>query len=108
MRICLVPLLLGICACGLDSESDGKRKDPAPVSDAKIVRARLEMQRLVADLEQHHALKGEWPEDWSFRRKATIDPWGEEYFLEYDGDRPLVSSMGADREPGTGDDVYLD
>ena len=104
----LLCLLLFLGACGLDTESPDRKRDPAPVSDAKILRARLEMQRLVAELEHHYALKGEWPEDWSFRSKLTLDPWGEEYVLEFEGDRPYVFSMGADREPGTGDDVYVD
>ena len=41
-------------------------------------------------------------------QRMILTPEQEAEIQEFEGDRPCVSSMGADREPGTGDDVYLD
>ena len=41
----LLPLLLLVAACDLGTTVPAKRKDPAPVSDAKFLRAQLEIRQ---------------------------------------------------------------
>ena len=78
------------------------------MKDTLRFRAELEIPRLRAELEQYHALRNEWPEDWRFTRRHCLDPWGEPYLfdIEEGGNRAVVYSAGPDREDGTGDEVY--
>jgi hypothetical protein len=97
-----IPLLL-LAACYDPSEV---AKTAPVVADAKRFRAQTEIQGLARELEQYHALKGEWPDSWQALRRTALDPWGEEYVLETDGNQAVIFSSGPDREIGTGDDVY--
>ena len=97
-----IPLLL-LAAC---YDPVDVAKDAPVVGDAKRFRATMEIQRLKTESEQYHALKGEWPDSWQALRRSGIDPWGEEYVLEYDDDGPIIFSMGPDRKAGTADDIH--
>ncbi|MHC4549997.1 MAG: hypothetical protein ACYTEZ_14590 [Planctomycetota bacterium] len=101
-------LWLALLAAGCDFVPPGQPagEDTQIVQDTKCFRAQLEIQRLETEVAQYHSLRGAWPESWRVLRRSGLDPWGEEYLLELDGDRPIVYSAGPDREPGTGDDVY--
>jgi hypothetical protein len=99
----LVLLLVG---CDADTLLPTTGKEVAPVHDARVVRARMEIQRLSAEVEQHHARRGEWPPDWRAIGRSGLDPWGGEYILEFEEDRPVVYSAGPDGEADTDDDVY--
>lgn len=106
MRGLLVALLL-LPACGDDEPERPKQQGRAPevVEDAQIVRARLEMKELKAELESHHALRGEWPEDWRALKRSGKDPWGNEYQFEIDVEEAIVYCAGPDGEFGTDDDI---
>jgi hypothetical protein len=99
----LAVLLMG---CEADTFLPTKGKEVLPVYDARVLRARMEIQRLAAEVEQHHALRGEWPSDWRAIGRSGLDPWGGEYVLEFERDRPIVFSPGPDGEADTDDDVY--
>jgi len=95
MRRLLPLLLLAACYDPVDVAND------APVvADARTFRARMELRQRQAEADQHHALRGEWPED------CGVDPWGRSYVLDLDAEPPTVFSTGPDGEAGTDDDVY--
>lgn len=98
----LIALLAG---CGLEAHVEAGAKHTM-MKDTLRFRAELEIPGLRAQLEQYHALHSEWPEDWRFTRRHCLDPWGEPYVFEVDGNRAMVHSLGPDREPETGDEVY--
>ena len=104
MLLRAIPLLL-LAAC-YEPVDLKKAKDVPMVADAKRFRAQMEIARLETETEQFHALKGEWPDSWRALRRGGLDPWGEEYVLETDGNSAVVFSSGPDREIGTDDDVY--
>ena len=101
----LLPVLLLAAACDPGAGPKEGGKEPASVEDARIFRARLEMRQLAAELEQHRALKGDWPGDWKEIRRAGKDPWGGEYAFETEGETALVLSAGPDGEFLTDDDL---
>ena len=106
LRATALPLLL-LAACDLPTYDPARgAKDVPMVRDAKLLRVEYEIQRLKTESEQYHALKGWWPDGWQALRRAGLDPWGEEYVLEVDGNSAVVFSSGPDREIGTDDDVY--
>jgi hypothetical protein len=105
MRQLLLALILLPAACDLGLGTQPKGKAPPVVEDAQIFRAQLEMRTLAAEVEQHHALRGEWPTDWRALKRSGMDPWGNEYALEVDGEKALVSSAGPDGDFGTDDDL---
>ncbi len=105
MRPPLLALLLLPPACDVELTKGAKGKAPPVVEDAQIFRAQLEMKTLGAEVEQHHALRGEWPADWRALKRSGKDPWGNEYVLEIDGEKALVFSAGPDGEFGTDDDL---
>ena len=43
---------------------------------------------------------------WQALRRSGIDPWGEEYVLESEGNHAVIFSSGPYGEIGTDDDVY--
>ncbi len=102
MRPLLLALLL-LPACDVDLGRKGKA--PAAVEDAKIFRARLEMRQLAAELEQHRALRGEWPRDWTDLKRSGLDPWGGVYAFETEGEEAVARSAGPDGEFDTDDDL---
>ena len=105
-RATLLVLFL-LAACDLPSYEPGKGAKGVPMArDAMRMRAGIEIEQLRTESEQFHALKGEWPDGWQDLRRGGLDPWGEEYLLEVDGNRAVVYSSGPDREIGTGDDVH--
>jgi hypothetical protein len=73
---------------------------------ARELRIQQEIRYLRHEIEQRHALRGEWPEDWSFLRRSALDPWDREYLFEIEDGRAVVHSAGPDGEDGTADDVY--
>ena len=99
----LISLLLLVAACDPGAKAQGR--EPASVEDARVFRARLEMRQLAAELEQHRALRGDWPADWKELRRAGKDPWGGEYAFETEGEAALVFSAGPDGEFDTDDDL---
>ncbi|MHC4970914.1 MAG: hypothetical protein ACYTG3_01140 [Planctomycetota bacterium] len=103
-RIWILALLL--VGCDADTLLPTKGKEVLPVHDAKVLRARMEIQRLTAEVEEHEARRGEWPEDWRTIGRSGLDPWGGEYLLEFERDRPVVYSAGPDGKADTDDDVY--
>ena len=103
-RTILLALVSLTAACG-DGDPTGPRRPPSPIGNAQVLNARMEIRQLAADVEQHHAFRGEWPDGWADLRRAAIDPWGNEYALEIVDGRPRVSSAGPDGEHGTPDDV---
>ena len=94
-------LLILLPACGLDTAIENENL----IDDTRLMRADLEMRQLKNDLEQHHALRGEWPEDWSTVRRSGMDPWGGEYVFEIEGSNAVVHSAGPDGVHETGDDL---
>ena len=104
MRPLLLALLL-LPACDVELGKQPKGKAPPVVEDAQVFRAQLEMKTLAAELAQHHAMRGEWPEDWAALKRSGKDPWGNEYAFETDGERVSVFSAGPDGEFGTDDDL---
>ncbi len=105
MRTPLLALLLLPPACDVELGKGPKGKPPPVVEDALIFRAQLEMKTLAAEVEQHHALRAEWPADWRALKRSGRDPWGNEYAFEIDGERATVFSAGPDGEFGTDDDL---
>lgn len=103
-RIWILALLL--VGCEADTLLPTEGHEVLPVHDARVLRARMEIRQLRAEVEQHHALRGEWPADWRAIRRSGLDPWGGEYLLEFDQDRPIVFSAGPDGEADTDDDVH--
>jgi len=103
-RVWILALLL--IGCDADTLLPTKGNEVLPVHDARALRARMEIQRLTAEVEQHQARSGEWPADWRAIGRSGLDPWGGEYVLEFERDRPVVYSAGPDREADTDDDVY--
>ncbi len=103
-RVWILALLL--MGCDVDTLLPTKGKEILPVHDAKVLRARMEIQRLTAEVEEHEARRGEWPPDWRAIGRSGLDPWGSEYLLEFERERPVVYSAGPDGEPDTDDDVY--
>ena len=97
----LLPLLAVACSDAVDGM--------VPVSvlhSTKNLRVKEDIRTLRGAVDQHYAMRGEWPEDWSAIQNTHLDPWGEEYVLEYpDDEGPVIYSMGPDREAGTDDDV---
>ena len=106
MRWILPILLVTLPSCGLDIAHSTDGKDPTIVQGTKNFRAQLEIQRLEAEIGQYEAMRGEWPDDWSFRRRVTLDPWGGEYVFDIVEGSPVVVSAGSDGELETDDDVY--
>jgi hypothetical protein len=104
MRPLLLALLL-LPACDLELGKQPKGKAPPVVEDAQVFRAQLEMKTLAAEVEQHRALRAEWPADWRALKRSGRDPWGNEYALEIDGEKAQVYSAGPDGEFGTDDDL---
>ena len=105
-RATIVSLVL-LAGCDQATYEPGKGAKRVPMArNALRMRAGLEIQRLQTESEQHHALRGEWPDSWRDLRRGGRDPWGEEYVLEVDGNCAIVYSSGPDREPGTDDDIY--
>ena len=103
----LLFLVLTSVACDLLTYDPVKKGKDAPIiADAKLFRVAQEIVRLTTEAEQYHSLKGEWPPDWQALRRGGRDPWGEEYILEFEGNRAIVFSSGPDGEIGTDDDVY--
>ena len=104
MRRLFLPVL---CLAACDTEAGpGKRgREIAPVEDARVFRAGLEMKQLAAEIEQHRALRGGWPRDWADLRRSGKDPWGGAYAFETDGEEATVASAGPDGEFGTDDDL---
>lgn len=100
-------LLLPLClaACDLADGSKSKGKSLAPVEDARVFRAGLELRQLASELEQHRALRGDWPRDWSEVKRSGLDPWGNAYAFETDGEHATVVSAGPDGEFDTDDDL---
>ncbi len=106
VRWILPILLVALAGCGLDIAMSTDGKDPTIVQGTRSFRAQLEIERLEAELGQYEAMRGEWPDDWSFRRRATLDPWGGEYVFDIVDGSPVVVSAGSDGELDTDDDVY--
>jgi hypothetical protein len=100
----LLPVLL-LLACDAEIGPARKGKAPPVVEDAQIFRAQLEIRQLAAELAHHHAMRGEWPEDWRALKRSGRDPWGNEYAFETDGEEATVFSAGPDGEFGTDDDL---
>jgi hypothetical protein len=100
-----IALLLILAACDPGTGPSARGKSVASVEDARVFRARLEMRQLAADLEQHRALRGDWPEDWAAVRRSGKDPWGGDYAFETEGESAIVFSAGPDGEFGTDDDL---
>ena len=93
---CILPLmLLAACYDPVDVANDSP-----VVADTRVFRARMELRQRQAEADQHHALRGEWPEE------CGRDPWGRAYVLDLDAEPPTVFSLGPDGEAGTDDDVY--
>lgn len=105
-RASLLPLLLLLAGCDVDALVPTTGNEVAPVHDARVLRARMEIRQLTAEVEQHHALRGEWPADWRAIGRSGRDPWGGEYVLDFERDRPVVYSTGPDGEDDTDDDVH--
>ena len=105
-RVWILTLLL--IGCEADTLLPTKGHEIAPVHDAKVLRARMEIQRLTAEVEEHQARRGEWPSDWRAIGRSGLDPWGGEYVLDFEWDRPVVYSAGPDGAADTDDDVYKD
>ena len=103
-RIWILALLLA--GCEADTLLPTKGKEVLPVHDAKVLRARMEIRQLRVEVEQHHALRGAWPADWRAIGRSGLDPWGSEYLLDFERDRPIVFSAGPDGEVDTDDDIH--
>jgi hypothetical protein len=97
-----IPLLL-LAAC---YDPVDVAKDAPVVAESRRFRAQMEIARLKTESEQFHALKGEWPDSWQDLKRSGIDPWGEEYILEPEGNEAIIFSSGPDREIATDDDVF--
>lgn len=104
MRGLLLALLL-LPACDIKIETKQKGKAPAVVEDAQVLRAQIEIKQRAAELAQYHAMRGEWPADWSVIKRSGKDPWGNEYEFDVDGEQVTVTSAGPDGEFGTDDDL---
>ena len=104
MRRLLVLILL---VFGCDDRIYPDVKDVNRIEDSRIFRAELEIQKLETEVGQYYALKGEWPKDWRALRRGCRDPWGAEYILEIENERPIVFSAGPDGKLDTEDDVYI-
>lgn len=94
-------LLFLLPACGIETQIENENL----IGDTRLLRAEMEMRQLKNDLEQHHALRGEWPADWITVRRSGMDPWGSEYTFEVEGSDAVVYSAGPDREHETADDL---
>ena len=105
MRTLVATIALLAAGCDIGVGNQPKGKAPPVVEDAQIFRAQLEMRTLAAEVEQHHALRGEWPADWRTLKRSGMDPWGNEYVFEIDGEKASVFSAGRDGEFGTDDDL---
>jgi len=99
-------LALLLVGCDADRPLPTTGREVTPVHDARVVRARMEIQRLTAEVEEHQARRGEWPPEWRAIGRSGLDPWGGEYILEFERDRPVVYSAGPDGYADTDDDVY--
>jgi len=65
-------------------------------------------QTLEVAVHMHNVKIGTWPvaDQWErIGRQVPLDPWGSHFVLHVSGDEAWFSSPGADRTPGTKDDV---
>ena len=40
-----------------------------------------------------------------YLEELPVDPWGNDYFYNVEGNRPIIVSFGPDRQEGTQDDI---
>ena len=102
MRWLAAGALLFAAACGVDTSPDASANIK---EETRVFRARLEIPKIVEQLEQYQLRHGAWPEEWADVGRAPLDPWRKPYVFEIDGDDVIVYSLGPDGEPGTGDEV---
>lgn len=108
MRRVLITVLLGLASCGELSPTATVERGRTQMDGARALRVQQEIRYLESEMNQRHALRGEWPEDWSFTHRSALDPWGHEYEFVIEDGRAVVFSVGPDGEIDTADDVYAD
>ena len=73
--------------------------------------AQLDIANVMTAARSFHARTGEWPRtlnvlvEAQLLERAPLDPWNAPYRYQLDGALPVVSTLGADRQHGGGDDL---
>lgn len=85
------------------------------LDDSRRKTARLDIRTLMTSLDMYKMTKGRFPDtgaglkvlvDAKLVKELPRDPWGTEYAYALENGEPLVSSYGADAQPGgTGSDA---
>ncbi len=106
VRILLVSVVFALAACGDLSPTGTVERGIPQMKRAERLRIQQEIRYFERELGQRYAIDGEWPDDWSFLRRSSNDPWGNPYHFYVEDGEAVVFSAGPDGEPDTADDVH--
>ena len=100
--ITILALIMGAVAVAVIPQLERARQD----------RARLDIGNIQAALKIYYARKGTYPEtglglkalvDTQTLDKIPKDPWDTDYVYLLEGNKPVITSYGADKSPGGGE-----
>lgn len=104
----LIEIMVVLTILGLIAAAVGVAVIPR-LQEARIDRAKLDIGNIQNGLKLYYARKGKFP-DTSTGLKGLMDlqvfdsmpkdPWDNEYIYAYEGGKPVITSYGADGQPG--------
>jgi len=104
----LIEIMVVLTILGLIAAAVGVAVIPR-LQEARIDRAKLDIGNIQNGLKLYYARKGKFP-DTSTGLKGLMDlqvfdtmpkdPWDNEYIYTYEGGKPVITSYGADGQPG--------
>jgi general secretion pathway protein G len=109
----LIEIIVVVAIIGLLMAAVGVAVVPV-LDQAKVDTAKSDIVTLQNALKTFYVKKGSYPDtgtgfkavvDSQILEKLPTDPWGSEYVYLNEGGKPVVSSYGKDKQPGTEDDV---
>ena len=84
------------------------------LEQSRIDRAKLDIGNIQSALKIYYAKKGSYPDtgaglkalvDGQMLEKIPMDPWEQPYNYLLEGNKPIISSSGPDRQSGGSDDI---
>ncbi len=109
----LIEIIVVVAIIGLLMAAVGVAVVPV-LDQAKVDTAKADIQTLTNALKTYYVKKGSYPDtgagfkavvDSQILERMPTDPWGSEYVYLNEGGKPVVSSYGKDKAPGTEDDI---
>ncbi|NBD08589.1 type II secretion system major pseudopilin GspG [Corallococcus silvisoli] len=104
----LIEIMVVITILGLIAAAVGVAVIPK-LEEAKQDTARLDIRNIQSAMKLYYTKKGSYPDtatglkalvDTQNLERMPMDPWGREYVYMNEGGKPVITSYGADGNPG--------